>query len=459
MPFLLFRCLLFLLLIAPFVRAQETIPEPPLDADQYRDWTAQYQAQFPAALKAVEKELKAKTAAPQLLYQKAILQLGLGDYARALTTLQNYAKAHPQDNRVWFQMARAHHFAYQYREAYAYYKKYSELHPQDPTPLLAVVDMFFAANDKPQALGLSEQIAAAFPQAVAAQANLAEAYSRVERMPEAVQTYEANVQKWPNDVKVQQELVSVYLRLKRVDDAVRLATTATERFPQSAAAWEAMGSVYVRQEKLTEAYQAYDTAFKLRPTTTARLAPLYTIGYSAILARNYPLAMQCYQRVLTVEAQDADALFRLGRLYALTGQKKEAEDTQKRLKKQDKDLAHQLSQEIAKPEKIEQEFVNTCANSTNESSAPLALKPAILYQEKAQYTDLARSNRVQGIIVVSAIFAADARITGVRVVRGLPDGLNSEAMKATRKIRFRPACLNGKPVSVRMAIEFTFNLL
>ncbi len=459
MPFPLLRCLLFVWLTAPFVLAQAPIPEPPLDADQYRDWTAQYQAQFPAALKVVEKELKANAAAPSLLYQKGVFQLALGDYAKALNTLQTYAQAHPQDQRVWFQMARCHQFAAQYREAFALYKKYSELQPQDPTPLLAIVNLFFSVNDRPQAVSVSEQIAAAFPQSVAAQANLANTYSRVERMPEAVKLYEAIVQKWPSAIEPQQDLVTLYLRLKRVEDAARLATQATQQFSQAAAAWEAMGSVYEQQDKLVEAYQAYDTALKLRPATTARLAPLYTIGYSAILARNYPLAMQCYQWVLQVNATDADALFRLGRLYALTGRKKEAEDLQKLLKKQDKDLANQLSKEIGKPDKIEQEFVNTCAGSSDDPAAPLTLRPRILSQEKAHYTDLARSNRVQGTVVLNMIFAADARITGLRVVRGLPDGLNEEAAKAAKKIRFRPACKNGKPVSVRMSVEFTFNLL
>ena len=87
------------------------------------------------------------------------------------------------------------------------------------------------------------------------------------------------------------------------------------------------------------------------------------------------------------------------------------------------------------------------------------MKPQILYQEKAKYTEGARQNRVQGTVVVSVVFTADGRVSAARVVRGLPDGLNDEAIKAAQKIKFRPAMKNGQPVSVRMAIEFTFNLL
>ena len=459
MPLALLRCLLLVLLTVSFAFAQEPIPDPPMDADEYREWTAQYHTQFPALLKAVEKDLKNNAASAPLLYQKGVLQLAVGDYAKALMTFLAYSNFNPQDDRAVFQMARCHQFAYQYREALTLYKKYSELHPQDPTPWLAIVNILSAANDKPQAVGVSEQLARAFPQSVAAQANLAETYNRVERRPEAIAVYEAIIRKWPTAVEVQRDLVSLYLSEKQIEAAASLATQATQQSPQAAAAWEAMGNVYQHQNKLTEAYQAYEKALQLRPASTSRIAPLYTIGHNAILTRNYSLAIRCYEQLVQVDATDADALFRLGRLFALTGKKKDAEDVQKRLKKLDKELANQLSKEISKPDKIEQEFVNTCANSPTDPAASRSLRPSILYKEKAHYTDLARSNRVQGVVVLSLVFTADARISALRVVRGLPDGLNEEAMKAARKIRFRPACKNGQPVSVRMSVEFTFNLL
>jgi TonB family protein len=85
-------------------------------------------------------------------------------------------------------------------------------------------------------------------------------------------------------------------------------------------------------------------------------------------------------------------------------------------------------------------------------------KPTILYKEKAKYTEEARQNKVQGAVVLSAIFTADGKVTGIRVVRGLPDGLTEKAIEAAQKIRFQPATKNGVPISVRANLEFTFNL-
>ncbi len=87
-----------------------------------------------------------------------------------------------------------------------------------------------------------------------------------------------------------------------------------------------------------------------------------------------------------------------------------------------------------------------------------SLRPTILYKEKAKYTEEARQNKVQGTVVLNVVFTSDGRITNIRVVRGLPDGLTEKAIEAAQKIRFNPAVRNGAPVSVRGNLEFTFNL-
>lgn len=85
-------------------------------------------------------------------------------------------------------------------------------------------------------------------------------------------------------------------------------------------------------------------------------------------------------------------------------------------------------------------------------------KPVILYKEKARYTEEARQNKIQGTVTLSGIFTADGRITDIRVVRGLPDGLTEKAIAAALKIRFQPATKDGMPVSVRAYLEFSFAL-
>jgi TonB family protein len=86
------------------------------------------------------------------------------------------------------------------------------------------------------------------------------------------------------------------------------------------------------------------------------------------------------------------------------------------------------------------------------------LRPTILYTEKPRYTEEARQNRITGTVILSIIYGVDGRITGIRVVRGLPDGLTEKAIEAAQKIRFNPAVKNGTPIPVRGNVAFDFNI-
>jgi TonB family protein len=91
--------------------------------------------------------------------------------------------------------------------------------------------------------------------------------------------------------------------------------------------------------------------------------------------------------------------------------------------------------------------------------APSSFKrPTILSREIPKYTDKARRNGVQGNVVLNVLFAADGTVTSIRVVSGLPDGLNESAIEAAKKIRFKPAMRNGQPVSFRDDLHFSFHL-
>jgi TonB family protein len=96
----------------------------------------------------------------------------------------------------------------------------------------------------------------------------------------------------------------------------------------------------------------------------------------------------------------------------------------------------------------------------NSATLPMTanLRPTILYREKAKYTEVARINKSQGTVVLSVVFNVEGKVTDIRVIRCLPDGLLQNAIKAAQNIRFNPAIKNGTPVSVRGQLEFSYNL-
>jgi TonB family protein len=96
--------------------------------------------------------------------------------------------------------------------------------------------------------------------------------------------------------------------------------------------------------------------------------------------------------------------------------------------------------------------------SGNGAGGPGNLKPKILYKEKAPYTEAARLNKIQGRVVLNILFGADGVIKDIRTVQGLSHGLTESAIQAAQRIRFQPAMENGRPVSVRVRVEFDFAL-
>lgn len=85
-------------------------------------------------------------------------------------------------------------------------------------------------------------------------------------------------------------------------------------------------------------------------------------------------------------------------------------------------------------------------------------KPVPLNEPRPNYTEEARKNKVQGVVRARVLIGSDGLIKQVRIIRGLPDGLNEEAIRAAMQIRFKPAMKNGQAVSYWTALDVEFNL-
>lgn len=82
----------------------------------------------------------------------------------------------------------------------------------------------------------------------------------------------------------------------------------------------------------------------------------------------------------------------------------------------------------------------------------------ILSKPRANYTDAARQNQVQGKVVLRVTFAANGSIGQISVISGLGNGLTEQAIAAARGIRFEPAKRGGVPYSVTKPVEYSFTI-
>jgi len=82
----------------------------------------------------------------------------------------------------------------------------------------------------------------------------------------------------------------------------------------------------------------------------------------------------------------------------------------------------------------------------------------ILSKPRAPFTDEARVNGTMGVVTLQIIFLASGKIGLISVVKGLPNGLTQEAIKAAQNIKFEPQTKGGIPYTVLKQIKYYFTL-
>ena len=83
--------------------------------------------------------------------------------------------------------------------------------------------------------------------------------------------------------------------------------------------------------------------------------------------------------------------------------------------------------------------------------------PLKLVNTDPVYPALARSARVQGVVILEAVIDRSGRVESIQVIRSIPM-LDQAAVAAVRQWRYTPALLNGSPVPVIITITVNFKL-
>ncbi len=92
------------------------------------------------------------------------------------------------------------------------------------------------------------------------------------------------------------------------------------------------------------------------------------------------------------------------------------------------------------------------------AAKPIDRPVEIVFKPTPEYTDEARSARIEGTVSLELEFTATGDVRVVRVVRGLGHGLDEAAQRAALRIRFKPAQSDDRPVDSRATVHITFRL-
>lgn len=85
-------------------------------------------------------------------------------------------------------------------------------------------------------------------------------------------------------------------------------------------------------------------------------------------------------------------------------------------------------------------------------------RPLIRSLYLPQYTKKARENKVEGKVILSAVFTREGSLKDVSVEQKLGYGLDENAVDAARQLIFEPVKIGGQAVDIRARVIYTYTL-
>lgn len=85
--------------------------------------------------------------------------------------------------------------------------------------------------------------------------------------------------------------------------------------------------------------------------------------------------------------------------------------------------------------------------------------PRRVYAPTPRYTEEARRARIQGVVILETIIDDEGNVERIRILKGLPDGLDQSAMETVHTWKFEPATQDGRPVAVFYHLTVNFRTL
>lgn len=302
----------------------------------------------------------------------------------------------------------------------------------------------------------------------------------------------------------------VYFENGNYDDAVSSleAATKTKERRSDPVIWNVLGLAYLRKNNAKKARRPLETAVRLSPSnsdyrTNLAYAYFLNVQYSKARAEAEnaialdPTNVAAYRLRGTARMwnldfaaaeQDADAMLRIDPKFP-HGYSLKADIIIARLSKQlsgDRTIYEEvglLKQALdvltegvknckgtADTSRLEKEqeamsvfYTHFSRDRSNDpppgSPPPPGVTPyRIISKPKAQYTNEARAASRRGSIKLHVLLGASGNVEHILLVKRLGYGLDEQAVRAARQIKFEPKQIDGRPVSTVVTIEYGFDI-
>jgi TonB family protein len=106
-------------------------------------------------------------------------------------------------------------------------------------------------------------------------------------------------------------------------------------------------------------------------------------------------------------------------------------------------------------EALPSELAKVCSDK---NPPPCATPPRAISMPSAEFSESGRGKEFNGVCTLSVNVEPDGRTSHIRVLRSVGKDLDEKAIKAVKAWKFKPATLDGKPVTVQIAVQVSFHL-
>lgn len=84
--------------------------------------------------------------------------------------------------------------------------------------------------------------------------------------------------------------------------------------------------------------------------------------------------------------------------------------------------------------------------------------PVKIYSPRPLYTEDARRAGIEGVVILETVVDEEGNVRDVKVLKGLPHGLDQSAIDTVKTWRYEPAVRNGEPVAVYFTFTINFSI-
>lgn len=84
--------------------------------------------------------------------------------------------------------------------------------------------------------------------------------------------------------------------------------------------------------------------------------------------------------------------------------------------------------------------------------------PIKIYAPQPRYTEDARRAGVEGVVILETVVDTEGNVRDVKILKGLPFGLDQSAVDTVKTWRYEPAMRDGEPVAVYFTFTINFSI-